>query len=254
MWKSPQRTISWSSVPHANHRCSGLVLHKPAAQSTDSSSNHLLLHGIFTAQPWSGGDCGGFPSDTEDVLPIALRRQFRCVRHQPLASGSLWSFVLHVHSRFGLWTGHRWSMGGQIFHWQGGSGDVAGYSSGQTLLLYLVIWQTTSPLRYCVFYANLQVLFILESVQRLVTSQKEASTKPGRSVVTFLLSLNIANWLVNTLGFKLSESLGIYKMYYSITVWKIVVRALLPLSIFFRFQAAICLSDLRLSMYEPVKK
>ncbi|VDD75356.1 unnamed protein product [Mesocestoides corti] len=97
--------------------------------------------------------------------------------------------------------------------------------------------------------ALLQVFLILEASQRQAGTVDQMVKKPGRTVVTFLLILNLAMWLVKTFELKHAESYPIYRRHYRGIAWKIITHLSLPLIIFFRFHSTVCLADIWTSAY-----
>nr|VZI42787.1 unnamed protein product [Spirometra erinaceieuropaei] len=98
--------------------------------------------------------------------------------------------------------------------------------------------------------ALMQVFLILEASRRCVKSQAHALNKPGRTLLTFLLVLNLAMWVVNTFELKHAENHHIHKKYYTGIAWKIITHLSLPLLIFFRFHSTVCLADIWSNAYK----
>lgn len=68
-------------------------------------------------------------------------------------------------------------------------------------------------------------------------------------MITFLLVLNLAMWIVNTFGRKIAENHHIFQAYYTDLAWKIITHLSLPLIIFFRFHSTVCLADIWTNAY-----
>ncbi|BHF84502.1 hypothetical protein SprV_0902765300 [Sparganum proliferum] len=98
--------------------------------------------------------------------------------------------------------------------------------------------------------ALMQVFLILEASRRCVKSQAHVLNKPGRTLLTLLLVLNLAMWVVNTFELKHAENHHIHKKYYTGIAWKIITHLSLPLLIFFRFHATVCLADIWSNAYK----
>nr|CDS26170.1 otopetrin [Hymenolepis microstoma] len=98
--------------------------------------------------------------------------------------------------------------------------------------------------------ALFQVFLILETSRRRAADSHQVSKKPGRAVITFLLILNLAMWIVNVFELKHAENHPVHRRYYSPIVWKIITRLSLPLLIFFRFHSSICLADAWTNIYQ----
>ncbi|KAM3174371.1 hypothetical protein ACTXT7_010684 [Hymenolepis weldensis] len=97
--------------------------------------------------------------------------------------------------------------------------------------------------------AIIQVFLILEASRRQAANLDQVSKKPGRAIITFLLILNLAMWIVNVFELKHAENHPIHRKYYSPFAWKIITRLSLPLLIFFRFHSSICLADVWYNVY-----
>ncbi|KAL5969324.1 Proton channel OtopLc [Taenia solium] len=92
--------------------------------------------------------------------------------------------------------------------------------------------------------ALLQTFLILEAPHREVGEMERTISKPGRTIITFLLVLNLAMWIVNTFGLKHAENHEIFRLYYTGLAWKVITHLSLPLIIFFRFHSTVCLADI----------
>ncbi|TNN13321.1 otopetrin isoform 2 [Schistosoma japonicum] len=95
----------------------------------------------------------------------------------------------------------------------------------------------------------LQVFFILEASRRCAGTLEHIQKKPGRTMITFLLVLNLAMWFVNTFEVKHADNHSIHINYYSSMAWKIITHIALPLIVFFRFHSTVCLSDIWANAY-----
>ena len=98
--------------------------------------------------------------------------------------------------------------------------------------------------------ALLQAFLILEASRRQAGLMEHEIKKPGRSIITFLLVLNLAMWIVNTFGRKLAENHDIFQAYYTGLAWKIITHLSLPLIIFYRFHSTVCLADIWTNAYK----
>lgn len=98
--------------------------------------------------------------------------------------------------------------------------------------------------------AFVQVLFIIEASRRRACDVEQFMSKPGRSMVTFLIVINLAMWVINTFEVKRAESHPMYMKYYSRLSWSIISRIFMPLIIFFRFHSTVCLSDIWTGAYK----
>ncbi|VDO04160.1 unnamed protein product [Rodentolepis nana] len=97
--------------------------------------------------------------------------------------------------------------------------------------------------------ALLQVFLILEASRRSTATVEQSLTKPGRSMITFLLIINLSMWVIYTFALKPAENSDIFKAYYSGLAWKIISNLSLPLIIFFRFHSTVCFADIWTNAY-----
>ncbi len=95
-----------------------------------------------------------------------------------------------------------------------------------------------------------QIIFIIDGLRRRTTTRHQLKTKPGRSLITFLLICNLAMWVVNTFELKEMHSYLPLRLHYGDLAWQIVLHACFPLTIFFRFYSSVCLSDIWLHAYK----
>ncbi len=95
-----------------------------------------------------------------------------------------------------------------------------------------------------------QMAFIIDSLHRRSTVQTHIVIKPGRSTITFLLLLNISMWIVNTFQLKELANSSIMSSFYGNFAWIIMIQLFLPLSIFYRFHSAVCLTEIWSKAYE----
>lgn len=82
---------------------------------------------------------------------------------------------------------------------------------------------------------TLQTLFISDVVCRKRSGPKQ----PGRQLITFLLIINLTLWIVYTFEMQKLESSPVQLSVYGFTTWALILRITLPLSIFYRFHAAV---------------
>ncbi len=98
--------------------------------------------------------------------------------------------------------------------------------------------------------ATVQVVFIIDGLRRCAFTSDQFTTKPGRSLITFLLICNLSMWLINTFLMKNMTGAKLLREFYGPLPWVIMVHMTLPLAIFFRFHSSICLSDIWLVAYK----
>ncbi|KAH9278503.1 hypothetical protein ECG_09072 [Echinococcus granulosus] len=100
-----------------------------------------------------------------------------------------------------------------------------------------------------ILQALMQVFLILEASCSQASSTRQVIEKPGRTVITFLLILNLAMWMVTTFGLKHAEGYSIHRSHYSDIAWKIITHLSMPLIVFFRFHSTVCLADVWSNAY-----
>ena len=94
-----------------------------------------------------------------------------------------------------------------------------------------------------------QTVFIIDGLRRRAVTERQASRKPGRTLVTFLLLCNLSLWVVNILEVKKVESVDMHVGYYGYLPWSIITHVCVPMLIFFRFHSTVCLSDIWVHAY-----
>ena len=95
-----------------------------------------------------------------------------------------------------------------------------------------------------------QVIFIEDGLRRSTTSRRQLKTKPGRSVVTFILLCNLALWIVNTFQLKEMHSSISLRLFYGDLAWQLIMHLCFPLTVFFRFYSSVMLADIWLKAYK----
>ncbi|CAF1046800.1 unnamed protein product, partial [Brachionus calyciflorus] len=98
--------------------------------------------------------------------------------------------------------------------------------------------------------ATLQSVLIIEGLKMFTKDRFIKKDKPGRSMLTLLILLDVSLWLSETFSVKKYEMNTIQLDYYDIVFWSIVSSVSSPLAIFFRFHASVCLSDMWKTLYE----
>ena len=98
--------------------------------------------------------------------------------------------------------------------------------------------------------ATLQTVLIIEGLKMYTTDRSVKKNKPGRSLLTLLILLDVSLWLSETFSVKKYDMNTIQLDYYDIVFWSIVNSVSSPLAIFFRFHASVCLSDMWKTLYE----
>ncbi|CAH0628945.1 unnamed protein product [Chrysodeixis includens] len=97
----------------------------------------------------------------------------------------------------------------------------------------------------------IQTPLIMDGLRRCSNTKKLRRKKPGREVLMFLLTANVAMWIFNTFSYKSPESLDERYEYYGKVMWSILGHISLPLIMFYRFHSSVCFADIWDSAYKP---
>jgi len=81
----------------------------------------------------------------------------------------------------------------------------------------------------------LQTIFIFFARRMLANQIRDNVKKPGREIVTFLLMVNLAMFLINTFETQKSGSNPLTIEFYGKSVWTVIVYSTVPLNTFFRY-------------------
>ena len=101
--------------------------------------------------------------------------------------------------------------------------------------------------------ALMQTAFILDGLRRRADSHDHVHHKPGRTLVTFLLLVNLAMWVVMVFEVKKADATPMHEDFYGALSWAIISHVCLPLIIFYRFHSSVCLSDIWVHAYHKDK-
>ncbi|XP_018899410.1 proton channel OtopLc isoform X2 [Bemisia tabaci] len=96
-----------------------------------------------------------------------------------------------------------------------------------------------------------QVVFISDVSRRRVHLPEHDANKPGRQIVTFLLICNITMWVIYTFDAQKVTANPVQLNFYGFLAWSMIQRITLPLSIFYRFHAAVTLAEVWKTSYKP---
>lgn len=97
----------------------------------------------------------------------------------------------------------------------------------------------------------IQTPFIIDGLRRCSNAAYLRKEKPGRELVTFLIIANVAVWLFLTFSVKTAYTGDERYVFYGYTLWNILNHVSLPLIMFYRFHASVCLVDMWRHSYEP---
>lgn len=102
-----------------------------------------------------------------------------------------------------------------------------------------------------VFQVLLQTCFILDGLRRSSNTKELRKKKPGREMVTFLVISNVALWIMQTFEVKSHGMQDNRYEFYGKELWTILGHMCLPLMMFYRFHASVCIGDIWKYSYEP---
>ena len=92
--------------------------------------------------------------------------------------------------------------------------------------------------------ATAQVTFVVDALRRRSTSRQHFKSKPGRSLITFLLICNLAMWIIDAFQLRELHTSAMLRGYYGNLAWQILIHLLLPMAVLFRFHSAVCFADI----------
>ncbi|XP_030750784.1 proton channel OtopLc-like [Sitophilus oryzae] len=96
----------------------------------------------------------------------------------------------------------------------------------------------------------LQTMFVLDAWWRRCKNLKQARTKPGRELITFLIIANMAMWTINSLEKNRAEFRPTHLKFFGDWGWTIITHISMPLAIFYRFHSTICLFEVWKTAYK----
>ena len=96
---------------------------------------------------------------------------------------------------------------------------------------------------------TLQVILIFDGLRRRAVTADDEQHKPGRSLLAFLIVTNMAMWVINTFLLKEVHHMEFLNEFYGVDTWATMTHIGLPLSIFYRFHAAVCFSEIWQNAY-----
>ncbi|MFH4975514.1 hypothetical protein AB6A40_002223 [Gnathostoma spinigerum] len=108
--------------------------------------------------------------------------------------------------------------------------------------LMIVILLVVQVIR--LFQVVLQSALLLIGGKLKAASQELRDTKPGKQVVTFLLIINIALFIMNTVEAQKAGVTEDIVRYYGSKAWALLVRGCSPLNIFYRFHSSVCFAEI----------
>ncbi|CAN8006396.1 unnamed protein product [Ixodes hexagonus] len=96
---------------------------------------------------------------------------------------------------------------------------------------------------------TMQSLFIADITCRMTHLPEHDHSKPGRQVITFLLIGNLTLWIIYTFEKQKVEASPVQLGFYGFMAWTVIIRASLPLSIFYRFHSSVTFAEVWKNSY-----
>lgn len=128
-------------------------------------------------------------------------------------------------------------------------GIIAGTLSPPSYTPNLLVMVTSG---LTIAQVTMQSLFIADITRRITYLPEHDYTKPGRQVVTFLLMANMTLWIIYTFEMQKVEASPVQLGFYGFIAWTVIIRATLPLSIFFRFHSSITFAEVWKNSYKNI--
>ncbi|KXJ69217.1 hypothetical protein RP20_CCG028268 [Aedes albopictus] len=126
----------------------------------------------------------------------------------------------------------------------------------ETLFSMIPAFENGSVLNgFIIFTQLLQILiqtpWIIDTLRRCSNSPDLRKKKPGKELVTFLTIANVSLWIYYTFSVKTGDFGDERYEFYGDVLWSILNHLSLPLIMFYRFHASVCLVDIWRHSYEP---
>ncbi|CAI2357365.1 unnamed protein product [Caenorhabditis sp. 36 PRJEB53466] len=132
-------------------------------------------------------------------------------------------------------------------------GGILSFINNMTIGLPLVIF-ITNILRLVQVTLQSGLIIVASRLRLEENNLHMLRYKPGKQVVTMLLMMNCAQFLMNVFEAQKAgvndEMINMYGSYY----WAIIVRGCSPLTIFYRFHSSACFAEVWKKTFRPPKK
>ena len=92
---------------------------------------------------------------------------------------------------------------------------------------------------------------IVDGLRRCSESKAMQKKKPGRQYVAFLIMANLIVYFWDNMKVKSHGENDVPSVFYQPFLWKVIHHACLPLTLFYRFHAAVALADIWTAAYHP---
>jgi hypothetical protein len=107
-----------------------------------------------------------------------------------------------------------------------------------------------SSSRFQLIQIMIQTPWIIDALRRCANSADLRKRKPGRELVTFLTVANVSLWVYYTFSVRNVDLKDERYKFYGDVLWSILNHLSLPLIMFYRFHASVCLVDIWRHSYE----
>ena len=88
-----------------------------------------------------------------------------------------------------------------------------------------------------------QTLFIMDGLHRYSSTEEHKKKMPGKGLITFLIIANLSMWAYKTFQIK-DTGLDRQQEYFGSVAWNLILHINMPLMLFYRFHATVCLADM----------
>lgn len=103
---------------------------------------------------------------------------------------------------------------------------------------------------FSIIQTSVQTMFVFDAWWRRCKNLKQAKTKPGRELITFLIIVNMAMWTINTVEKNRAEFRPTHLKFFGAWAWTVITHISMPLAIFYRFHSTICLFEVWKTAYK----
>ncbi|KAK9870953.1 hypothetical protein WA026_009915 [Henosepilachna vigintioctopunctata] len=98
-----------------------------------------------------------------------------------------------------------------------------------------------------------QTTLVLVAWRRRCITKSHISKKPGKQLVTFLLIINFANWIICRFNHNKSTSHPVQMDFYGNLAWNIITHISMPLVLTYRFQSTVCFYEIWTHVYKTAE-
>ena len=104
---------------------------------------------------------------------------------------------------------------------------------------------------FMILQVTVQTPLIVDGLRRCTNDEALRQQKPGRSLVTFLMIANLVIYVWDTFEVKSAGRNDSQSDFYGDFLWTIIKHSTLPLTLFYRFHAAVAFADIWTAAYSP---